>query len=78
MRPHVAIGSPDTDPLFRNELRMALHDEIDRLPDRYRRPVILCLLEGMSLEDAAARLNWTAGSVRWPVGQGEGASSATG
>ncbi len=24
------------------------HDEIDRLPDRYRRPVILCLLEGMS------------------------------
>jgi RNA polymerase sigma factor (sigma-70 family) len=61
----------DTDPVARDELRVALHDEIDRLPERYRRPVILCLLEGMTQENAAARLGWTAGSVRGRLARGK-------
>jgi RNA polymerase sigma factor (sigma-70 family) len=62
---------PRPDPLVRDEVRMALHDEIRRLPERYRRPVILCLLEGMSQEQAAARLGWTEGSVRGRLARGK-------
>lgn len=61
----------DPDLLVRDELRAALHDEIDRLPDRYRRPVILCLLEGMPLAHAAAELGWTEGSVRGRLARGK-------
>ena len=71
MRAQESIARPDPDPLVRDELRMALHDEIDRLPDRYRRPVIACLLEGMSQEQAAARLGWTEGSVRGRLARGK-------
>ncbi len=34
----------------------ALHEEIDRLPDRYRLPVVLCHLEGLTHAEAARRL----------------------
>ena len=71
MRAQESVPRQDPDPLVRDELRMALHDEIDRLPDRYRRPVILCLLEGMSQEHAAARLGWTEGSVRGRLARGK-------
>lgn len=36
-----------------------LHEEVDRLPDRERLPVVLCDLEGRSYEQAAGRLGWT-------------------
>ncbi len=40
------------------ECRAALHEEIDRLPDRYREPVVLCHLEGLfdGRRSPAARL----------------------
>ena len=71
MRARGSIPRQGPDPLVHDELRIALHDEIDRLPDRYRRPVILCLLEGMSQEHAAARLGWTEGSVRGRLARGK-------
>src|SRR5262249_21222333 len=37
-------------------LRPALHDEINRLPQRFRGPVVLCYLEGKSNEEAARLL----------------------
>jgi RNA polymerase sigma factor (sigma-70 family) len=61
----------DPDPLVRDELRIALHEEIDRLPDKYRRPVIACLLEGLSHERAAAQLAWTEGSLRGRLARGK-------
>ena len=33
-----------------------IHEEIERLPDRYRAPVVLCLLEGLTREQAADQL----------------------
>ena len=48
---------PDADELA------VLHDELARLPDRYRLPVLLCFLEGLSHADAAARLGWPVGTV---------------
>ena len=35
------------------ELARVLHEEIDRLPERYRVPIVLCDLEGRTCEEAA-------------------------
>jgi RNA polymerase sigma factor (sigma-70 family) len=47
----------------RDETWPELHEEIDRLPDRYHEPVVLCYLEGLSTEAAAARLGCPRGTV---------------
>ena len=43
---------------------LALHEEIDRLPERYRVPVVLCHLEGQSHEVAAKTLRLPVGTVK--------------
>ncbi len=50
--------------LERQELRGILDEEIGRLPEKYRRPVVLCYLEGQTHEQAARRLRCTEGVVR--------------
>ena len=42
----------------------ALHQEIGRLPEKYRQPIVLCYFEGLTHEAAAARLSWPLGTVR--------------
>lgn len=46
------------------DLREILDDEVNRLPDRFRLPVVLCLVQGLTQEEAASRLRWTPGTVR--------------
>ncbi len=41
----------------------ALHQEIDRLPERYRVPVVLCYMEGLSHAEVAQRLQKHVGTV---------------
>lgn len=48
----------------RAELEAILHEEIDRLPDRYRRPVVLCDLEGLSYDEAARSMARPIGTVK--------------
>ncbi len=48
----------------------ALHEEIERLPERFRRPVVLCYLEGMTRDQAADRLRCTEGTVRGRLAKG--------
>jgi RNA polymerase sigma factor (sigma-70 family) len=48
----------------RTDLEGLLHEEVRRLPDRYRIPIVLCYLEGVTQEDAAASLGWPLGTVR--------------
>jgi RNA polymerase sigma factor (sigma-70 family) len=59
-----AAGGPD-DQIERaawGELRPVLHEEINRLPAKYRLPVILSYLEGKSNEEVAELLQWPVGS----------------
>ena len=44
-----------------------LHEEIDRLPEKFRLPIVLCHLEDLTHAQAAEHLGWTVGMVRGRV-----------
>jgi RNA polymerase sigma factor (sigma-70 family) len=41
-----------------------LHEEIDRLPEKYRQPIILCYMQGLTQTRAAEALGWPLGTVQ--------------
>src|SRR5438105_11614785 len=47
-----------------------LHAEIDRLPESYRLPLILCYLQGVARDEAARRLGWSLNEVRGRLERG--------
>ncbi len=53
------VGGPAEDRSFET----TLHDEIARLPEKYRTPIVLCDLEGRSHAEAARQLDWPIGTV---------------
>ncbi len=42
----------------------AIHEEVQRLPDKYRDPVVLCYLEGKTHEEAARLMRCPLGTVK--------------
>lgn len=48
----------------RMEDHRTLHEEVARLPAKYRSPIVLCYLEGRTHEEAAEKLRWPVGTVR--------------
>ena len=70
-----ALATPDPRPdplteLSAREVLAILHEEVTRLPQAYRLPVLLCCLEGLSQEEAGRRLGWTASSVKGRLARG--------
>ncbi|WP_246196462.1 sigma-70 family RNA polymerase sigma factor [Aquisphaera giovannonii] len=58
-----ALSTAPEDHLERAELRKILDDALGELPDKYREPIVLCYLEGMTNDEAARRLGWPTGSM---------------
>jgi RNA polymerase sigma factor (sigma-70 family) len=58
-----SVSCPEADLSWREAVAV-LHEELDRLPDRLRLPLLLCYLEGLSRDEAALQLGWTPGTVR--------------
>jgi RNA polymerase sigma factor (sigma-70 family) len=52
------------------ELRAVLDEEMVALPEKYREPLVLCYLEGLTNEDAARRLGWPPGSMSYRLARG--------
>ena len=57
-------AAPADRAMIDREQAEALHGEIDRLPGAFRMPVVLCYFEGLTLDEAAERLRWPAGTLR--------------
>ena len=53
-----------------DDLAEVLHEEIDRLPERYREPIVLCDMKGMTEGQAARRLGRPIGTVRSQLARG--------
>jgi RNA polymerase sigma factor (sigma-70 family) len=62
--PREGIAAPAGDEqLLWRDLRPLLDEEIDGLPEKYRRPVILCYLEGKTQDEAARELGCPRGTI---------------
>lgn len=59
--------SPDED---HDELAAVIHEEVDRLPERYRAAVVLCDLEGRTCEEAARHLGCPIGTLASRLARG--------
>ncbi len=44
--------------------RLVLHEELNRLPEKYRLPLVLCYMEGKTNEEAALLLQCPVGTVK--------------
>ncbi len=62
--------APESHLEIHDELGHILHEEIARLPERFRSPVILCDLEGRSLQQAARHLGLPIGTVKSRLSRG--------
>jgi RNA polymerase sigma factor (sigma-70 family) len=58
------------DDLTWGELRGLLHEELARLPDQLRAPLLLCYVEGLTRDEAARRLGWPATTVKGRLDRG--------
>ncbi len=63
-----AVVSPTDEPVTLpvsacHDTAAVVHAELEKLPDRYRLPLLLCDLEGLSRKEAAGQLGWSEGTL---------------
>jgi RNA polymerase sigma factor (sigma-70 family) len=56
-------AAPAPDAVLWRDLRPVLDEEVDRLPQKYRLPVVLCYLSGLTTDEAARQLGVPRGTV---------------
>ena len=62
----IAVAPPADDA---REFRAVLDEELARLPEKYRVPLVLCYLQGLTHDEAAGQLAWPVGTVRSRMSQ---------
>src|SRR5262245_11011481 len=68
-RPPAAAEGPEAEVSWR-EVRAVLDEELDRLPEKHRAPLLLCYVEGLTQDEAARRLGWRPGVLRGRLDRG--------
>jgi RNA polymerase sigma factor (sigma-70 family) len=72
-------GGPSPEPCENNdpsarlvwqEVRQALDEELQRLPERLRSPLVLCYLSGLTRDEAARQLGWSLGTLKRRLEEG--------
>jgi RNA polymerase sigma factor (sigma-70 family) len=58
------------DDLTWGEVRGLLHEELARMPDHFRAPLLLCYLEGLTQDEAARHLGWSATTLKGRLARG--------
>ncbi len=66
----MALASRANEPAVADELLPALHDEIARLPEKYRLAVVHCDLQGMTQAQAAGQLHWSERTIHQRLAEG--------
>jgi RNA polymerase sigma factor (sigma-70 family) len=62
--------SSSSDDLTLKEVIAAFDEEVARLPRRFRLPLVLCCLQGLTRDETARILGWTQGAVRGRLERG--------
>src|SRR5215831_4380993 len=52
------------------EVRQGLDEELQRLPERLRSPLVLCYLSGLTRDEAARHLGWSLGTLKRRLEEG--------
>jgi RNA polymerase sigma factor (sigma-70 family) len=66
----VRQASDGVDELSWKEVRQVLDEELLRLPEKYRLPLLCCYLDGKTQDEAARELGWSVGVVRGRLDRG--------
>ncbi|HET6573121.1 MAG TPA: sigma-70 family RNA polymerase sigma factor [Fimbriiglobus sp.] len=72
---HLSVELPShaadpADMAGRSEVALLLHAELNRLPEKYRLPVVLCHLHGFTQQEAARQLGLPVGTVATRISRG--------
>jgi RNA polymerase sigma factor (sigma-70 family) len=70
MRDFASPAPTPLDAITGRELATMLDDELDRLPERLRNPLVLCYLDGRTRDEAAAALGLSIGTFKRRLEQG--------
>ncbi|HEV3189789.1 MAG TPA: sigma-70 family RNA polymerase sigma factor, partial [Polyangiaceae bacterium] len=66
----LSIVHAPTEATPQDELRDVIDQELGRLQERFRSPLVLCYLEGHTCEEAARQLGWPVGTVKSRLARG--------
>jgi RNA polymerase sigma factor (sigma-70 family) len=65
----MAVATQPNGPAASDDLLRALHEEIARLPEKYRLTLVLCDLQGMTQAQAAGQLHWSERTIHHRLAQ---------